>query len=78
MEELYTICPREGDVIIHTFGLGVDFNTMSKTHSELIHTFPDNHVITIPDVNAVYCLDRQSTLEMLRAMIEMIEGNDHS
>lgn len=78
MEKLYTIHPREGDVIVHTFGEGMNFDTVSRTHSELVHTFPDNHVITIPDINAVCCLDKQSTLEMLRAMIEMIEGNDYS
>lgn len=75
MKELYTICPNRGDVIIHTFEAGMKVDEVAKIHSELIHAFPDNQVLTVPNVSSVSCLDRQSTIEVLREMIKMLENN---
>ncbi len=75
MKELYTICPNRGDVIVHTFEAGTKIDEVAKVHSDLIRTFPDNQVLTVPDVSSVCSLDRQSTVEMLREMIEMLESN---
>ncbi len=73
MNEIYTICPHKDDVIIQTFGTGISVDEVAKIHSQLVHIFPDNPVITIPDVNAAYCVDRQSAIEVLRGMIHFLE-----
>ena len=72
MKELYTIHPGKDDVIVHTFGKEANIENAIKLNSNLIHTFPNNHVIAVPDTDSVYCLDKQSTIEMLQAMIEML------
>lgn len=73
MKELHTIHPGKDDVIIHTFGKEASIENSMRLNSELIHTFPDNHVIAVPDTDSVYCLDKPSTIEMLQAMIEMLK-----
>lgn len=75
MKEIYTICPNRGDIIVHTFEAGAEIAEVARVHSDLIHTFPANQVLTVPDVSSVCCLDRESTVEMLQEMIKMLENN---
>lgn len=75
MNELYTICPNKGDVIIHTFEVGTKIDEVAKINSSLIHAFPDNLVLTVPDVSSVCCLDKKSTVETLHDMIKILESD---
>lgn len=73
MEKFYCINPENDDVIVHTFSGKSTLEEAKKVHSELIGLFPTNYVITIPDDEAVYLLDKKSTIEVLRSMIAMLE-----
>lgn len=76
MENISMIHPNEDDVIVHTFGMDTGIDDVYRAHSNLIHAFPNNTVIAIPDTDAIHCLDKQSTVELLQSMISMLQGKE--
>lgn len=75
MKNLYSISPEKGDVIVHTFPSTIPLDEVYKVQSKLIHLFPNNHVIAVPDTETIHKLDGDSTIEMLQAMIDILKEN---
>lgn len=76
MENVSIIHPNEDDVIVHTFGMDTGIDDVYRAHSNLIHALPNNTVIAIPDTDAIHCLDKQSTIELLQSMISMLQDKE--
>ena len=64
---------NKGDVVIHTCDFGVGIDKACKVHSDISNMFPDNDVITIPDTSSIALVDKESTIEFLQEMIDMIK-----
>ena len=64
---------NKGDVVIHTCDFGVGIDEAYKVHSNISNMFPDNDVITIPDTSSIALVDKESAIEFLQEMIDMIK-----
>lgn len=73
MSKLYTITPQEGDVIINQFDTLMSVNEVLASHSNLVKAFPNNRVVSVPEMSGVYCIDRQSAIEFLTEMAESLK-----
>lgn len=73
LEKLY---PHKDYVVVHTFSTKSTVEDVQKIHSEIVQAFPDNPVISIPDTDSIACLDKQSTIEFLQAMILSLQPEE--
>lgn len=76
MNEIKTIKASKGDVIIHTFDTFDNFNEVSHIHSDIVGAFPDNVVIAVPSTDSIHALDKQSTIDMLNCLIELVSNHE--
>lgn len=70
------IDPPGNSVIIHAADLRAGIDKVEQTHLELTRAFPNNLVVSVPDTDSVACLDKQSTIEFLQAMISSLQSKE--
>lgn len=73
---LEAIHPYKDCVIVHTSDLRSGIEKARQVHSELVRAFPNNPVISVPDTDSIACLDKQSTVEFLQAMLSSLQSKE--
>ena len=77
--KLSTINPKEGDVIIlqlpsYEHGPLIDYDYAMNYHKALMEAFPNNHVLTIPDMCKVTKMSDEAFNRYVDSMIKMRKG----
>ena len=77
--KLSTINPKEGDVIIlqlpsDKHGYLIDYDEAMNYHKALIELFPNNNVLTIPDMCKVTEMSEETFNRYVDSMIKMRKG----
>lgn len=76
MSEIKTIKASKGDVIVYTFNVFDNFSTVDHTRSGIVGAFPGNTVIAVPSTDSIHALDKQSTIDMLNYLIELVSNDE--
>ena len=77
--KLSTINPKEGDVIIlqlpsNEYGSLIAYDYAMNYHKALMEAFPNNHVLTIPDMYKVTKMSDEAFNRYVDSMIKMRKG----
>ena len=77
--KLSTINPKDGDVIIlqlpsNEYGCLVAYDYVKNYHKALMEAFPNNHVLTIPDMCKLTEMSDEAFNRYVDSMIKMRKG----
>ena len=77
--KLSTINPKDGDVIIlqlpsNEYGCLVAYDYVKNYHKALMEAFPNNHVLTIPDMTKITDMSDEAFNRYIDSMIKRRKG----
>ena len=77
--KLSTINPKDGDVIIlqlpsDEYGCSVGYDYATAYHKALMKAFPNNHVLTIPDMCKITEMSDEAFNRYIDCMLKMRKG----
>ena len=77
--KLSTINPKDGDVIIlqlpsDEYGCSIGYDEAMNYHKALMELFPNNNVLTIPDMYKVTKMSDEAFNRYVDSMIKMRKG----